>query len=187
MTFLGRAILIAIGVMMVPPLIFLVAAVTAPERFVSEESVEIKAPPEKVWVIATDWHAMGNGMNKMMPTVGKRQVVGGKEIAPGALVRYSLGDGRNWDQRIVRWEPGRAYVFRNEKGSAAGMPGDVTMGFRLEPAPGGLTRLSYSTEVVPHGWVNRAFSRLFGEMLGTMKGYEKAILEVVKQKAEASS
>lgn len=184
MNFLQRGILIAVGVMLIPPAIFLGAAITAPEKFVSEESVEINAPPDKVWSVVTDWQSLGAGMNKMMPPVGKRQVLEGKAIGPGALVRYSLGDGRHWDQRIVEWEPGKAYVFRNEKGTSAGMPGDVTMGFRLEPVPGGATRLRYSMELRPDGWVNRAFARVFGEILGTMKGYEKAILEVVKEKAE---
>lgn len=181
---LGRAVTIAAGIMLIPPAVFLGAALTAPERFHSEESIEIEAPPEKVWAIVTDWQILGAGMNKMMPPVGKRQVLGGKDLGPGVVVRYPLGDGRSWDQRIVEWEPGKAYVFKNEQGSAAGLPGDVTMGFRLEPVPGGLTRVRYHTEVVPDGWVNRAFARIFGEMLGTLKGYEKAILEVVKEKAE---
>lgn len=184
MSSLRRAIVIAGALMLVPPSVFLGAAITAPDRFKSEESIEIKAPPDKVWSVVTDWQTMGAGMNKMMPPVGKRQIVGGKELGPGAVVRYPLGDGRSWDQRIVEWEPGKAYAFKNEKGTAAGMPGDVTMSFRLEPLPGGATRVRYGTEVVPDGWVNRAFARLFGEMLGTLKGYEKAILEVVKEKAE---
>lgn len=192
MSSLRRAALIAGGFLLVPPATFLIAAVTAPERFVSEESIEVKAPPEKVWSVVTDWQTLGAGMNKMMPPVGKRQlVIDGKAasdsaapIGPGTVLRFPLGDGRSWDQRIVEWQPGKAYVFKNEKGTAAGMPGDVTMAFRLEPVAGGATRVRYSTEVVPDGWVNRAFARIFGEMLGTLKGYEKAILEVVKEKAE---
>jgi hypothetical protein len=58
------------------------------------------------------------------------------------------------------------------------------MAFHIEPLPGGYTRVLYQIEVAPTGFVNRAMARVFGEMMGTLKGYEAALLEVVKMAAE---
>jgi len=182
----GRLGILALGLLLIPPSIFVVAGLTAAERIRVEKDTLVQAPPDRVWGIVTDWQVLTRGMGKLMPGVGKRQVLGGSEPRPGVVLRYPLSDNRNWDQRVVDWQPGRAFVFRNEKGAAAGMPGDVTMGFYLEPQ-GQATRVRYLTEVRPQGFLNRAFAQVFGVWLGTLEGYESTVLETVKTTAEGKA
>ncbi|MBM3271412.1 MAG: SRPBCC family protein [Candidatus Sericytochromatia bacterium] len=182
----ARLLFIAAIIFSLPPLAFLAAGVTAPAQFVVEREKEVLAPPGRVWQVVTDWTALAGGMNKMMPKVGNRKVLGGTEPAAGRVVRYPLEDGRDWDQRILAWDPPRKYEFRNDKGVSAGMPGDVTMHFDLAPAPGGFTKVRYRITVRPEGFVNRSLTHIFGIWLGTLRGYEDALLEVVKTKSEAT-
>ncbi|MBM3273891.1 MAG: SRPBCC family protein, partial [Candidatus Sericytochromatia bacterium] len=118
-----RLLIVALLFGSIPAVVFLVAGLTAPEQIRSEHSTTVLAPPARVWNVVTNWETMGSGMHKMMPKVGKRKVMGAPEPEAGVVVRYPLADGRNWDQRIVTWEPQKGYSFRNEQGAAAGMPG----------------------------------------------------------------
>ncbi len=182
----ARLIFIAAIIFSLPPLAFLFAGITAPEKFQMENQQEVLAPPDRVWAVITDWTVLAAGMHKLMPKVGKRQILGGTEPAPGRVVRYALDDGRNWDQRIIAWEPNRKYEFRNEKGVSAGMPGDVAMSFALEPTAAGFTTVRYRIEIHPDGFANRAITHVFGIWVGTLRGYQSALLDVVKETAEKS-
>jgi hypothetical protein len=181
----ARLLFIAAILFSIPPLCFLVAGLTAPERFHAEREAEILASPARVWAVVTDWELLAAGMDKMMPRIGKRRVLGGPEPAAGRVVRWPLGDGRDWDQRIVAWDSPVRYAFRNDKGVSAGMPGDVAMAFELAPTPGGFTRVRFTVDIEADGFFNRSITHIFGVWVGTLRGYQVALLDVAKSAAES--
>ena len=181
---LTRFVGLAAGILAIPPLVFCVAGLTAPERIVSQREIVIGAPPDKVFGVATDWHLLKAEMGHMLPEMGPRTVVGGGEPSVGRIFRYKLGDGRNWDQRITAWEPNRKYAFENDTKGDNNVLGRVKMTLDFEPVAAGQTRVRFASEVKSEGFINRAATQVFGNFMGTLKGYQTAILEAVKRRVE---
>jgi hypothetical protein len=60
------------------------------------------------------------------------------------------------------------------------------MSFALEPTGTGFTKVRYRIEIYPDGFTNRAITHVFGIWVGTLRGYQSALLDVVKAAAEKS-
>jgi len=74
---------------------------------VAEATVEIAAPPERVWAVIADherWPAW-------FPGVSRVEITGGDGIGLDATRRVTLRGGTRFDERIIIWEPGHAFGF----------------------------------------------------------------------------
>ncbi|MBI6546938.1 MAG: SRPBCC family protein [Cyanobacteria bacterium NC_groundwater_1444_Ag_S-0.65um_54_12] len=183
---IARLLLLTTGMALLPVLFFLIAGLAAPAKITADHAVEINASTDRIWQLVTDWHAIGDGMERILPGIGRRTILGGSDPVPGSIIRYPLSDGRSWDQRVLDWEPCRRYVFQNTTTPELTNTDRIVMSFGLESLPDGRTRLSCHTEVTPDGFFNRAMAQLFGKTFGALGGYQQAILEAVRHRAESS-
>ncbi|MBU6427584.1 MAG: hypothetical protein KGR26_01100 [Cyanobacteria bacterium REEB65] len=180
MNIVGR-FLIASGIIVSTlPAAFLLVGVLAPSEIHSDVESAVGAPAGRTWQILTDWHRLsGNGDPRTgMPAIGPRVLVGGGLPAPGKILRYAMPGGASWDQQITQWRPPVRFAFRNASSGRGGLlPGDVEMRFELTPFGPQRTQVDFQMSVTSHGTFNKAVAYLFGGALGTMKGYQKLILE----------
>lgn len=100
---------------------------------VLSRSVEVAAPPQRVWELVSDLPAMGEFSPE---NTGGRWAAGATGPALGAVFRGRNGRGlHRWSTRctVTRCEPGRSFAFAVH---AVGLPVSE-WSFDLEPTPQG--------------------------------------------------
>ena len=132
---------------------------------VLEESVEIAAPPARVWDLVKD----PREMTRWSPQTWKSFLRGGGQPAEGSrFVNLNRKGPLMWPTRskIVRFEPEREIAFRIEENW-------VVWSFRLEAIPAGGTRLVQRRET-PDG-----ISEYSQNLTDTYLGGQEAFTEIL--------
>ncbi|MBM3258152.1 MAG: SRPBCC family protein [Candidatus Sericytochromatia bacterium] len=180
----SRFAIVAAGLMVLPVLAIALAGLLGPSVVTRTSDRVIEAPVAKVWQGVTGWQLWAAKGDPMMPPVGSRSV----EPATGspAVIRYAIGQGQTWEQEVSVWEPEHAYAFRNRpKVGAAAAP--MLMRFDLEPAGSGSVKVIFSTRLEPKTFMDKAFGVVFGLGIGTLEGYQRALLDGLESWAEGRS
>jgi mxaD protein len=74
-----------------------------------KESVEISAPPAKVWNLVKDW----NGLHKWHPAFSNDEIKSGANNKVGAVRTLTMGDGAKFDEELDGFsEKNRKYSYR---------------------------------------------------------------------------
>ena len=141
-----------------------------------EVSVQIQAPPERVWGLVTDVTRMGEWSPECRrcewlegahgPSVGAR-FRGYNQIGPAKWSTVAT---------VVAAEPGREFTFVTR-------PGEVTWRYRFEPADGG-TRVTESFETRSDPLPARLFYAIVRREARIKRGMRQT-LERIKAAAEA--
>src|SRR5690349_13580484 len=71
----------------------------AAKGLMSEQSIEINAPPEKVWSIVKDY----DGIPKWHPAFKGDVIKSGKNNTKGAVRTLTLGSGESFDEELLAW------------------------------------------------------------------------------------
>ncbi len=142
-----------------------------------EASVQIQAPPERVWGLVTDVTRMGEWSPECRrcewlegasgPVVGAR-FRGHNQIGPAKWTTVAT---------VVAVEPGRKFAFVTR-------PGEVTWRYRFEPTDGG-TRATESFETHSDPPLNRLFYALMRRERALARGMRRT-LDRIKAAAEAA-
>ena len=102
-----------------------------------EASIEIDAPPEKVWALVSDIERMSSWSPQVV-----RSTVDGDEVGLGTtFVNENQQDDVVWptNARVVRFEPPREFAFKVKENR-------LVWSFELEPLPDGGTRVTERRE-----------------------------------------
>ena len=136
---------------------------------VTQERIEIDAPPERVWPVMADVERW----NEWTPSITSIQLLGGP-MGPGAraLVRQPKLPPVVW--RVTSWDPGRSFEWE------ARSPGSHVVGFhRVEPRGQGSLATLGVIQSGPVGW-------LVGKMIaGLTRSYVAMEAAGLKKRAEA--
>ncbi|MEB3236568.1 MAG: SRPBCC family protein [Candidatus Sericytochromatia bacterium] len=181
MSALSRFGVVAATLMILPLAAIGLAGLLGPSVVTRTSDRVIDAPVDKVWQGVTGWQLWAAKGDPMMPPVGSRSV----EPATGnpTLIRYAIGQGQTWEQEVAVWEPGKTYAFRNRpKVGAPAAP--MLMRFDLEPAASGSVKVVFSTRLEPKSFMDKAFGVVFGLGIGTLEGYQRALLDGLEGWAE---
>jgi uncharacterized protein YndB with AHSA1/START domain len=147
-----------------------------------EETIEIDAPPERVWALVTDVPRMA----RWSPQVLVSKVKGGEVRLGATFVNLNRDKFLVWPTRgkVVRFEPPTEFAFRIAENT-------TIWSFSLEPTATGGTRLTQRREA-PNG-ISDVSVRLtkvaFGgqEKFGrTLRAGMRQTLERIKAEAEAA-
>ena len=168
-------------------------------RAVVTRSVEVAAPPARIWPLLRGipdvrpgegrWNLSQDMLGSPRP-VGARMVgegVGATRLADwGARIRFR--------ERITDWRPGRSIAWTFHFDDVAGwaftdrhlMPDSAYLkirdgGYRLDPLPGGGTRITLHTRYDMTTPVN-LYTRLWGEVF--LGDVQDNLLALVRQRAE---
>lgn len=152
----------------------------------AEVSTTIDAPPEAVYRLVSDLPRMG----EWSPECVKCEWLGGaKEAAPGAQFKgYNRRGVRRWSTKseVVVAEPGREIAWDTK--SVFNLP-VARWRYRIEPAPGGGSKVIESTED-RRGGVMKVLG-LLASGVSDRKTHNtegmRATLERIKAEAEAAS
>jgi uncharacterized protein YndB with AHSA1/START domain len=101
-------------------------------------TVDVDAPPERVWAAMTDWDRQGEWM--VLTTVSGGHGVGATVTAFTGW----RGVGFTDPMTITTWEPPRRCVVRHEGRVVRG-----TAAFEVRPLPGGRSRFVWTEWLVP--------------------------------------
>ncbi len=102
-----------------------------------EDSIEIEAPPEKVWAMVSDIERMSSWSPQVV-----RSTVDGDEVGVGTtFANENLQDDVVWptNAKVVRFEPPRDFAFKVKENR-------LVWSFELEPLPDGGTRVTERRE-----------------------------------------
>jgi uncharacterized protein YndB with AHSA1/START domain len=102
-----------------------------------EDSIDIEAPPEKVWAMVSDIERMSSWSPQVV-----RSTVDGDEVGVGTtFVNENQQDDVVWptNARVVRFEPPRDFAFKVKENR-------LVWSFELAPLPGGGTRVTERRE-----------------------------------------
>ncbi|RDI59734.1 SRPBCC family protein [Nocardia pseudobrasiliensis] len=144
-----------------------------------EATIEIAAPPERVWAVLSDL--------KRMPEFSPntvRMIPLGKPRAGTWTINLNRDGGKYYPttSRIVRFEPGQAFAFRMIENS-------TIWSYTLEPTPTG-TRVTERRDI-PNG-VRKPVRMLIDAVLGGEQVFEQNLIDgmnatLTKIKAAAES
>ena len=113
-------------------------------------SVDVAAPPERVWEVLTDVERWP----EWTPTVTSVRRLDGGELRPGSRARVSQPRLPETEYLVTELEPGRSFTW------VATGPGVVTTArHHLEPLLEGGTRVRLS--VSQAGWLGSVMGRLY--------------------------
>ncbi|MEB3300026.1 MAG: SRPBCC family protein [Candidatus Sericytochromatia bacterium] len=182
MNALSRFGILAAALMAVPFVGLALAGLLGPKVVTRSSERVIEAPPSKVWLAITSWDLWAAKGDPMMPAVGTRSVspaTGSPEV-----IRYAIGaQGQTWEQEVAAWEPERVYAFRNRpKVGAPSAP--MLMRFDLEPVGTASVKVRFATRLEPKTFLDRSFGVVFGLGIGTLEGYQRALLDGLEGWAE---
>lgn len=111
---------------------------TEPPRVVPlEATVEIAAPPEKVWALVSDIERMASWSPQVV-----RSTVDGKSVGVGTTFVNDNQQGEvMWptNAKVVRFDPPREFAFKVKENR-------LIWSFELAPLPGGGTRVTERRE-----------------------------------------
>ena len=146
-----------------------------------EQTVQIDAPPERVWALVTDVARMASWSPQVVRTIVRGRVVG-----PGTtFLNVNRRGPLFWPTRakVVRFEPHRDFAFRIAENW-------TVWSFSLEPAEDGGTVLTQRREA-PKG-VSGLSTRLQKLALGGVESFTEELRAGMKQtldrvKAEAET
>lgn len=145
-----------------------------------EESIEIAAPPDKVWAMVADVTRMGEWSPE---NKGGEWIDGASAPAVGARFKGRNKQGRaRWSTKclVEECEPGRIFAFATQVGGK-----DRTRwSYRFEPVVAG-TRVTESWESVRYGRLSRLLLKPEKRQPEIERGVRQT-LERLKEKAEAS-
>lgn len=133
-----------------------------------EASIEIDAPPERVWAVVSDLERMPEWSPQCRWTK-----VFGTPRAGAWSVNLNRAGRRYWPTtgRIVRYEPGRAIAFRINENK-------MTWAFDLEPTETG-TRVVQSRDASGGTtWISRT---LINAAMGGEQRFEPALVEGMQE------
>lgn len=152
----------------------------------AEVSTTIDAPPEAVYRLVSDLPRMGEWSPEC---VRCEWLDGAKEAAPGAQFKgYNRRGVRRWSTKneVVVAEPGREIAWDTK--SVFNLPA-ARWRYRIEPAPGGGSKVTESTEDRRGGLIK--ILGLLATGVSDRKAHNtegmKATLERIKAEAEAAA
>ena len=102
-----------------------------------EATIEIDAPPEKVWALVSDIERMSSWSPQVV-----RSTVNGDEVGLGTtFANENQQDDVVWptNAKVVRFDPPRDFAFKVKENR-------LVWSFELEPLPGGGTRVTERRE-----------------------------------------
>lgn len=128
-----------------------------------EESIDVSAPPEKVWALVTDLPRM----SQLSPQVWKTWVIGGAVHVGAQTINLNRDGWKVWPTRskVVRYEEPREFAFRTRDNG-------TVWSYTLEPIEGG-TRVIERRQV-PHG-IKKASLALTNAFMGGTPAFQEKL------------
>lgn len=137
-----------------------------------EQSIEVDAPPQRVWDVLTDIDAWP----RRIETVEEVELLTPPPIAIGSQVRLKqpkLGEG-TWE--VTAWDAPSSFEWRQKASGVASVAGH-----RVDELPGGRSRLSLTLEM--SGLLVPIFGRMFKGLTNDYMSREAA---GIKRAAESA-
>lgn len=193
-TYCTTLLLLPLMAMQVEPLIRWPTASATVTR-----SVEVAAPPARVWPLLRgipDVHPGEGRWNLSQDVLGIPRPVGARMVGEGigATRLADWGPRIRFRERITEWRPGHAIAWTFHFDDVAGwaftdrhlMPDSAYLkvldgGYRIDPLPGGGTRVTLHTRYETTTPVN-LYTRLWGEFF--LGDVQDNLLALVRQRAE---
>ncbi|MFC5731251.1 MULTISPECIES: SRPBCC family protein [Nocardioides] len=146
---------------------------TETQDYLLEDSIEIAAPPAKVWSLVSDIPAMA----RWSPQVVRSKVKGGAVREGARFTNVNRDKLLFWptNGKVVRFVPEREIAFRIKENK-------TVWSFRLEPTDTGGTRVVQRREA-PDG-VSEISTRLVNVALGGQEEFTRKLREGMRQTLE---
>jgi carbon monoxide dehydrogenase subunit G len=156
--------------------LLLVPLAVSAKKLTSEQSIEINAPPDKVWAIVKDF----DGLAKWHPAFKGDVIKSGKNNEKGAVRTLTLGSGESFDEELLSYND-KKHTFRYKIIGDSPFPiVNYVSSMSVGKAKGGKTRIVWQGQ-----YDNKPGSgKSDQEVVDMLNGAYKAGLENVKKLAE---